>query len=100
MANVANDLGALMDAEMWMDVAIVLVGFIAPVLLANTVDDVVDLPDEIYGIVVIAISNLAMDRRTKQSKMLTLGGGLYTLDQLLERVGLKDRVENFGAGGE
>lgn len=97
MANVASDLGALMDADMWMDVAIVLVGFVAPTLLANTVDNVVELPDEIYGVIVIAISNLAMDRRTSESKMLSLGGGLYTLDALLERFGIKETVEQVGA---
>lgn len=98
MADISKEVGALADADMWMDVLFLFVGFVVPTLLANTVDDrIADLPNEVYGLVIVVGANVLMDSRTSTTRMLSLGGGLYTLDAVLDRFGIKQELDQMGA---
>lgn len=98
MASVKNEFERLADFDMWEDVIVLFVGFIVPTLLKNTLDSraPVDIPDEVYGLVVIVGAGYLLDGDMKT--MASLGGGLYTVDVLLEdRLGLKSRIQNMAA---
>lgn len=82
--------GTLADADVWEQAAAVFAGFVAPTIARNVLEGQtsMDIPDEAYGIAVVAASPYA----PAYSGELALGGGLYVIDTGLERFGLKQTV--------
>jgi hypothetical protein len=85
---------ALADDDTWMDAAEVAVGFAGPMIAANVLEGSTpfDLPNEVYGLAGVAGGEM-VDRR-----LVSVGGGLYTVDALAQRFGLKSSVTNLGGG--
>lgn len=82
----------LANDDFWIDVGAVFAGFMAPNILAGAVEGVgPDLPNELYGIAVAGVSEMAFD-----STMGAVGGGLYTTDVLAQRLGIRQRVTELG----
>lgn len=85
----------LADDDFWIDAAMVFGGFMAPNLAAGALESVgPDLPNELYGIGTAAAAETVLDER-----MVTLGAGLYTVDTLAIRTGIKQRVSTLTQGG-
>jgi hypothetical protein len=84
------------DGDFAQNVLVAFAAFMAPVVMKNTVERFVNLPDEVYGLVVAvgAYNFLSGD----MAKYGAAGGGLYTADQLAERAGIKSTVEGLGGG--
>jgi len=97
MAEIADEFSRLMDSEFVVHVVVVLVAYMAPTLLKNTIEgrDVLDLPDEVYGVAVVLASGYLLDGDYR--KFAGIGGGVYTVEQAAERVGIKGAVEGMGA---
>ena len=92
MANAISDsFDAVTDTDHWFTAVVVFVGFIAPVVFKAFLEDrlSIDLPDEVYGVVVVVAAEFGP---SDYRRNLQIGGGLYTVDQLAERFGLKERV--------
>lgn len=97
MAELTDSFEVLADGEMWMNIVVLGAGFMGGTLVKNTVEgrNLVDAPDEAYGLVVSVASYYALDG--DYQKFATIGGGLYTVDKLAQRFGVKSRVEGMGA---
>jgi hypothetical protein len=82
--------GTLADVDMWEEAAAVTGGYLAPTLARNLLEGETDMdvPDEAYGIAVMAVGAYS----PMYGGEIALGGGVYTVDTLLERVGLKQTV--------
>ncbi len=83
---------ALADDDTWMDAAEVAAGYLGPGMVANVAEGSTpfDIPNEAYGLAGIAAGE-KMGRR-----MVSVGSGVYTIDALAQRFGLKNRVTSFG----
>lgn len=93
--NFGESFDTLANDEFWLDVAMLFVGYFGSVLAAVAFESIgPDLPNEMYGIGVIAVSETFSDYR-----MISAGGGLYTADVLAGRVGLKDQASALVEGG-
>lgn len=83
----------LAESEFWIDAAMVFAGFILPIIAANVTESYgPDLPDEIYGVAVVA-GNEAFYGES----MISVGGGLYTVDAIAQRAGVKGTITQLGA---
>lgn len=81
----------LVDTDFWVMAASVFVGFIAPIVLANVIEARGrDLPNELYG-VGAAAGGLAMGY-----EMVAVGGGVFVVDTLAQRLELKREVTQLG----
>lgn len=80
----------LADPGVWEDAAAVTAGFLAPTVARNVLEGQTDMdvPDEAYGIAVVALSPYS----PMYSGQLALGGGLHAIDTTLERFDLKQTV--------
>ena len=93
--NFGESFDTLANDEFWLDVAMLFVGYFGSVLAAMAFETVgPDLPNELYGIGVAAVSETFTDHR-----MITAGGGLYTADVLAGRVGLKEQASALVESG-
>jgi hypothetical protein len=94
MASFDDAFGTLADADMWEEAAAVLAGFLAPSIVANVAEGNTpfDVPDEGYGIAVMFLAQYS----PMYSGSLTLGGGMYSVDKLLQRFGLKQTITQMG----
>lgn len=92
MADFGDSFDRLADTGTWEDIVILFAGFIAGTLLKNTIEGRMDFdaPDEVYGVVVIIASVSFLDGDLQRYG--SLGGGLYTVDKLAERLNIKSRV--------
>jgi hypothetical protein len=97
MAEIADEFSRLMDSEFVIHVVIVLAAYMVPTLLKNTIEgrDVVDLPDEVYGLVTVLGSGYLLDGDYR--KFAGIGGGVYTVEKVTERAGIKSAVDEMGA---
>ncbi len=88
---------ALADTDTMRDIATLGGAYMAAVVLKNTIDGrmSINVPDEAYGIVVAGGANYAADGDTAKFGML--GGGLYSLDALARRAGIKSKIQNAGS---
>lgn len=83
----------LMDSDVWVSAASVFAGYLAPNIVANVVEGRggVDLPNELYGVATALGAEAFTDQR-----MVTVGAGVYTTDQLAQRLGVKNTVTRLG----
>ncbi|MFD1645576.1 hypothetical protein [Haloarchaeobius litoreus] len=90
--NFGGAFDALADDDTWMDAAEVAAGYVGPMALANVAEGATsyDVPNEAYGLLGIYAGE-KFDRR-----MVSVGSGVYTLDALSQRFGLKNTVTNLG----
>lgn len=86
------------DVDFATDAGIVLVGYMVPGLAAAAADGSlpVDVPDEAFGIAEIVGAEAVLDGDTKT--LVQYGGGVYTLDALLTRFGVREAVEEMAGG--
>jgi hypothetical protein len=82
------------SVDNWESVAAATGGFLAPSVVRNIVEprSPWDVPDELYGVAVMAGASYA----PMYGREMAVGGGLYTADKALERIGLKQTVTNLG----
>lgn len=85
---------AIADDDFWMTAVMVFVGFLVPNIVANVLEGglSIDLPNELYGVATVAGAEMFTDQR-----MVSVGGGLYTVDALAQRFNVKQRVTDLGA---
>lgn len=89
--NFGDAFDTLANDELWIDVVMLFVGFFGSSLLATALEAVgPDLPNEVYGIGVAAGNEMFTDYR-----MVTAGAGLYSVDVLAERVGVKGEITSL-----
>lgn len=88
------------DAGFARDAAVVLGGYLAPTLLAGPVEGmarnnlpVPNVPDEAHGILVVVGAEAVLSGDEKV--LVQYGGGVYTLEKLLERFGVKDALNGL-----
>lgn len=95
MAQFADAFDQVAEPEMWEQAAAVFVGFLVPSIFRNVLEGPTpfDVPDEVYGLVVI----LASQYSPMYGYELALGGSLYSIDKLAERFDLKAAVTEVGA---
>lgn len=96
MAELNDSIDPLMEDDYWMDVAAIAGGYGASMVLNTAVEDSVpfDVPNEAYGVAVGAGSFYALDG--DMAKMGAAGGGVYVLDSLAQRAGVKEKITNMG----
>jgi hypothetical protein len=84
---------SITDDDTWMDAGFVAGGYLVPAIGGSALEGMVgvDLPDELYGIGGMAASEMVVGER-----MATVGSGLYVVDSLAQRLGVKDSVSNLG----
>lgn len=94
MADLTEAFGVVADAQMWEESAAVLAGFLAPSIARNVAEGRTsfDIPDEAYGVAVMVAGNYS----PAYSAQIMLGGGVYSADKALERVGLKQTITSVG----
>ncbi len=82
--------GNLADADTWEQAAAVTGGYLAPTLVRNLAEGQTDydVPDELYGAAVMFGSQYSPIYGSE----MAVGGGLYAIDQALERFDLKQTV--------
>ena len=86
---------AVLDDEMWLEIAAVGGGFLA----AGTAQSVLEgslpwsIPNEVYGVAVVLA---AMQVDVPYSKQMAMGGGLNALDAAAQRVGIQESVAGIG----
>lgn len=93
--NQATDaLDELADPEFWSQAGAVFGGFLAPTVVRNFAEGSLpyDIPDELYGVAVIVGAQYS----PAYKQQLMLGGGLYSVDKLAERFGLKQSITGVG----
>ena len=90
--NFGDAFQTLADDETWMDAAEVAAGYAGPMVGANVLEGSMpfDVPNEAYGLVGIAAGEYGGRR------MVSVGSGLYTIDALAQRAGLKRKVTQVG----
>jgi len=90
--NFGGAFDALADDDTWMDAAEVAAGYAGPMVGANVLEGSMpfDAPNEAYGLAGVAAGEYAGRR------MVSVGSGLYTLDALARRAGLKQKVTRMG----
>lgn len=95
MGEFADAFDQIADTELWIEAAALFAGFLLPTVLHNLAGEFVpvDLPDEAYGILMIAVAQFS----PMYQGALTTGGALYTVDKAAERFDLKSTVEGVGA---
>lgn len=82
----------LADSDFWMDAAHVFAGFVLPNIAANIIESRgPDLPDEAYGVAVVAGNEMFYGET-----MVSAGGGLYVVDALARRAGVKTTITSLG----
>lgn len=93
--NFGGAFDALADDEVWMDAAMVAGGYLVPAVGGTALENAagIDLPNELYGAAGIAVSEMAIGQ-----PMVSVGSGLYTVDALSQRFGLKESVTSIGGG--
>ncbi|MFB6087851.1 MAG: hypothetical protein ABEJ85_04960 [Haloarculaceae archaeon] len=93
--NAMDALDELADPEFWTQAGAVFAGFVGPTVAKNLIEPNTDydIPDELYGVLVVAGAQYA----PAYERELMLGGGLYTVDQLAIRYGLKQTIEEAGS---
>ncbi len=86
--------GTIADADMWEEAAAVLAGFLLPSIVRNVTEGSTnfDVPDEAYGVAVMFIGGYS----PMYANQVRLGGGVYTVDKLLERFNLKQTITQMG----
>jgi hypothetical protein len=83
----------LVESDFWIEAALVFGGFIFPTLAANVIEARgPDLPNEVYG-GATAAGGLAYGQ-----EMVAVGGGVYVVDALAQRVGVKESITSLGGG--
>jgi hypothetical protein len=95
MTDLQDQFDQLLDMEEWIQIIVVFAAFMAGTVVRNVLEPNTpwDLPDEIYGVVVM----FAGGYMPEYGREVMLGGGIYTADKLAERSGLKSRVTSVGA---
>lgn len=88
-----STIGGMEPAEFAQDAGAVLAGYIAPALGRAAVEGVLpwDLPDEVYGAVLIGGIEYGTDGG-KTARYVQLGGGVYIAEKVLERLGVKEKA--------
>lgn len=97
MGELADSFDTLVDSDLWMDAVILFGAFLAGTVAKNLIEpnSPWDLPDEVYGGVVI----LGAGYLPEGENMARMGGGLYVVDKLGERFGIKKAVTGAVGGG-
>ena len=97
MQDLNESFGEIVDPEMWTDVAALGAGFMGASVAQSVIDGVspVDVPNEAYG-VGVAYAGVTLDM--DYSNKIAMGGGLYTIDALAQRAGVKNRVNSAVEG--
>lgn len=94
MTDLSQSFEQVADFDMWETAAATTAGFMVPHIIANVVESRAgfDLPNEVYGIAVVAAGQMA----PMYGAELSMGGGIYSVDAAAQRVGLKETVTNMG----
>jgi len=89
-----DSLDELADPEFWTKAGAVFAGFMAPTVVRNIAEphSPWDVPDELYGVGVIVGAQYSPEYK----RHLMLGGGLYSVDKLAERLNLKQHISQVG----
>lgn len=86
----------LTDEGAWMNVGFVAGGYVVAAVLNNVTEGFgPDLPNELYGVASIAASTYALSGSDR--KYAAAGGGVYLVDALAQRLGVKNTVTSLGA---
>lgn len=95
--NASDELDRLLEFDHWEEVALAFAGFLLPTLVQVTLEGrgIVSLPNEAYGITAMVGSGIALDGEYR--KAAGVGAGVYTVDQLLNRFGIKQTIAKMGA---
>jgi hypothetical protein len=97
MAQVSDAYEAVADTDLWYQAGATFVGFLAPILAQNLIENStsIDTYDELYGVGMVAAAEVAAPAYTRE---MQVGAGLYSIDQFSERVGAKAKLLNLSAG--
>lgn len=81
----------LTSSSFWENVLYLLAGYMAAKMIRSRIEgnSTTDVPDEAYGVAVIVAGSMFGGNA---GRMVSLGGGLHTGQQLARRVGVSDVV--------
>lgn len=85
----------LAEPNTWIDFAAIGGGYMGASLAQASLEGPLpfDLPNEAYG---LGVAYVGYSVDMKHSSKVATGGGLYTVDALAQRFGLKDAVTSMG----
>ncbi|WP_306056984.1 hypothetical protein [Natronococcus wangiae] len=93
-----EELERLIDFDLWEEVALVFAGYLLPVVVKTVLEGrgIVELPDEVYGLISMVGAGYALDGR--QRNAAAVGGGVYVADTVANgRIGVKQRLTEMAA---
>jgi len=85
----------LMDTETYYQAGAGLAGYMGGFVAENVIDSRVDVPDELYGIAVIAAAGFS---GVPYAEEIMVGGGIHAAESAAERVGVRSTIVNLGSG--
>lgn len=96
MTQVSTAVTKLADTDVWIEAAYIGAGFFAPTVVENVAEGEIsqmpDVPSELYGAGAMAAEYYFLSGKQRSR---TMGGsGLFVLDALLDRAGMKQSLEN------
>ncbi|WBE14029.1 structural protein VP6 [Saline Natrinema sp. J7-1 virus 1] len=93
-----EELERLMDFEFWEEVLVIFAGYLLPVVVKTVLEGrgIVELPDEVYGVISIIGAGYGLEGSYKHSAIM--GGGVYVADTAVNgRMNVQDRLTEMAA---
>lgn len=96
MTQVSTAVTKLADTDVWVEAAYVGFGFFGPTIVENVaegeISQIPDVPSELYGAGAMAAEYYFLSGKQRSRTMS--GSGLFVIDALAERAGMKQTLEN------
>ena len=91
MADLEKTFDNVVDAEKGEEAAVAFAGFLAPLLVKSIVEGWTsfDVYDELYGLAVILIAEMALDSAARSAQ---IGGGIYILNRIARRYNVQQKI--------
>lgn len=99
MTQVSTAVNKLADQKVWMEALYVLVGYLVPMVAETTTESAIsmDVPGEVYGAGSM-VGGYYVLSQGKIRRNVVAGSGVYVLERLAERAGLKDTLDSTLGG--
>lgn len=98
MADATEEVERLIEFDFWEEVALVFAGYLLPMIVQTVLEgrNIVNLPNEVYGLLVIVGSGYLLDGSYRASA--GVGGGVYVTDQVAnERFSVRNKLTEMAA---
>jgi hypothetical protein len=90
-----DSVGVLTDSETYMMAGAAGAGYMGAGIAKNVIDSRFDAPDEVYGLVVIALAEMTGAAGYKMA--VQAGAGAHTAEAAADRLNVRDTIASLGA---